>query len=348
MEFKFKRIFLKKQFPLAISRGVSTGSENLFVLAAENNLTGIGEMAPGVPEDASDNDLAEKALTNLFQSGIEDLSITEIWHLAREQKIPPSALAALDTALWDLLGKKANMPLYALFGLPKKSVATSVTVGINTPENLRLQVPEILNSSQALFLKVKLGSPQGIEADKESYLTILECLKKFSGIGVRVDANGGWSLQDAISMSQWLKEMGCDYIEQPLNSDSDDQLPELFKKRALPIFIDESCNFATDVARLAHCVDGVNLKLMKCGGLTEAVRIVAAARAHGLQTMIGCMSESSVAISAGASIGYLFDHIDLDSHFNLDPDPAAGALMINGVVTPVDRPGHGASFSDAE
>ena len=116
------------------------------------------------------------------------------------------------------------------------------------------------------------------------------------------------------------------------------------RNRALPIFIDESCRFSTDVVRLASCIDGVNLKLMKCGGITEALRIVATARAHGLQTMIGCMGESSVAIAAGASLGALFDHIDLDSHLNLAPDPAVGLEFLEGIVCVSQTPGHGAQL----
>ena len=145
-------------------------------------------------------------------------------------------------------------------------------------------------------------------------------------------------------MIKWLADRECEYVEQPLKPEDDDQLPNLYRNRALPIFVDESCNFSSDVAKLAGCVDGVNVKLMKCGGITEAVRIVSTARAHGLQTMIGCMGESSIAIAAGASIGSLFDHIDLDSHLNLDPDPADGLALINGVVSVSGKFGHGANL----
>ena len=146
-------------------------------------------------------------------------------------------------------------------------------------------------------------------------------------------------------MMSWLKDHGCDYIEQPLNSEADDQLPALFSDRALPIFVDESCCLSSDVARLADYVDGVNLKLMKCGGVTEALRITATARAHGLKTMIGCMGESSVAIAAGASLGALFDYIDLDSHLNLLEDPAQGLELVEGVVKVPEVSGHGAKLT---
>ena len=122
----------------------------------------------------------------------------------------------------------------------------------------------------------------------------------------------------------------------------------MFKNRPLPIFVDESCRNSKDILSLSKCVDGINLKLMKCGGLTEAIKMVTIARNVNLKTMIGCMGESSVSISAGCSIGALFDYIDLDSHFNLDPDPALGATYIDGIVTPVNKHGHGAYFNNAK
>jgi muconate cycloisomerase len=191
---------------------------------------------------------------------------------------------------------------------------------------------------------VKLGNPDGLDADQSMFSSVMESAQKF-GVGLRVDANGGWTLSGAKTMMSWLKERGCEYVEQPLNSEVDDELPVLFSDRVLPIFIDESCCFSSDVGRLAHCVDGVNLKLMKCGGITEALRIVATARAHGLKTMIGCMGESSVAIAAGVSLGALFDHIDLDSHLNLMPDPALGLELGDGVVRIPEVPGHGARLT---
>ncbi|MCH8518079.1 MAG: dipeptide epimerase, partial [Cyclobacteriaceae bacterium] len=182
-----------------------------------------------------------------------------------------------------------------------------------------------------------------IEADKAMFAAVHEAAAGSDAV-LRVDANGGWSLQDARHMMGWLAERGVEYVEQPLVEGAEDQLPELFKSRALPIFVDESCRFSSDIPGFAHCVDGVNLKLMKCGGITEALRIVATARAHGLKTMIGCMGESSVAIAAGASLSALFDYIDLDSHLNLDPDPASGAPFMDGVTLPAVRSGHGGTL----
>ena len=148
-------------------------------------------------------------------------------------------------------------------------------------------------------------------------------------------------------MMAWLADRGAEYVEQPLKQGQEDALPDLFRHRPLPLFVDESVRVSGDVPALADRVDGVNLKLMKCGGITEALRIVATARACGLKTMIGCMGESSISIAAGASLSELFDHIDLDSHLNLAPDPATGAAMVDGVVLPGAVSGHGGRFLDA-
>ena len=201
----------------------------------------------------------------------------------------------------------------------------------------------IISNPQVRALKVKLGSPEGIEYDKLIYSQVIESTKK-SNIAIRVDANGGWSLDEAKLMMKWLAERDAEYIEQPLVEGDEDKLKFLFEGRPLPIFIDESCRFAEDVANNYQHVDGVNLKLMKCGGITEALKILNVAKSHGLKTMIGCMSESSVSISAGASITGIIDYVDLDSHYNLNPDPSEGTFMIDGVTMINSLPGHGAKL----
>lgn len=346
MKVTFQRIELKKLFPLAISRGTMASSENLFVhVHGPTGHVGIGELSPATGS-AWTAEGGQGQLEKFVAAGRHDASIHEVWERMREDAIDPPAMAAMDVALWDLWAKQCDQPLHRLLGLPLPTVPTSVTIGINPPEVMRERVPKILEITRARCLKIKLGAPEGVEADRENFEAAAAAAKPFA-VKLRVDANGGWSLGDAIPMIKWLAERGVDYVEQPLVEGAEAQLPELFQNRALPIFVDESCRFACDVPKVAHAVDGVNLKLMKCGGLTETVRIVAAARAHGLKTMIGCMSESSVAIAAGASIGAFFDHIDLDSHLNLDPDPAGGLLFVEGVVTPRDVPGHGAYLYDA-
>lgn len=341
MKVEYQTLYLKKRFPLRISRGEISGGDNLFVSVTDGTLTGWGEMAPGETEGAAT--VAEgRAQLEVFCANGLDGAIHDIWARAHAGGVGACALAALDMALWDLRAKQAGMPLYRLLGLARRGVISSLTVGINPPDVVSERVLLLL-ARGAKALKIKLGSADGIDADKAMFMAVHDAAAG-SGAALRVDANGGWSLADARHMMGWLAARGVEYVEQPLVQGAEDQLPALFKDRALPVFVDESCRFSSDIPAFAQCVDGVNLKLMKCGGITEALRIVATARAHGLKTMIGCMGESAVSIAAGASLSALFDYIDLDSHLNLDPDPATGAPFEHGVTLPADQPGHGGAL----
>ena len=339
-------IHLHKRFPLAISRGVMTGSDNLFIHVEENGVTGIGEMAPGSTEGAQTPQEGAKMLSDFCASEKSSNSIQETYDNAMGAGVAACAVAALDMALWDLRAKQAGLPLYKLLGLSRNVVPTSVTVGINPPEVVRERIPLLLDGTGVKALKVKLGSPDGLDADQAMFSAVLEMTENTSTV-IRVDANGGWTVPEAKKMMQWLADRGVEYIEQPLKKGEEDGLIHLFKDRPLPIYVDESCRVSSNIPNFADRVDGVNLKLMKCGGITEALRIVSTARAFGLKTMIGCMGESSVSIAAGASIGSLFDYIDLDSHLNLDPDPCGGAEMTDGKILPTNNPGHGGGILDA-
>lgn len=344
MHITYQTIRLGKRFPLRISRGVHAASDNLFVTLEHDGVSGIGEMSPGGTEGAATAEAGAAAINDFVtQHDITSLTPVAVWQLAREAQVPACALAALDIALWDRHAKSRQQPLYQCLGYPKPTVPTSVTIGINPPEVVRERVPLLLDGTGVKSLKIKLGSPEGIDADKAMYQQVIDSVAPYT-VQLRVDANGGWNVADAKHMMQWLSERGTDYIEQPLAEGMEEALPELFSHRPLPIYIDESCRSSDDVHRWAHCVDGVNMKLMKCGGVSGAVAIVDAAKQHNLKTMIGCMGESSVSIAAGVAVSGALNHIDLDSHLNLKPDPATGAPMINGVVTPQDVPGHGAAL----
>ena len=341
MKISFHKLLLTKRFPLAISRGVNAESYNVFVGVKENDLIGWGESAPGKSEGAINTEEVILQLQKLIDVNIENKSIYEIERIAREMKISPCAYAGLDIALWDLKAKKAKMPLHELLGLPLPKSKTSLTIGIMSPNSVKERIPLLFEGSSAKFLKVKLGSNQGLEADKAMYNQILESIKPYD-LKLRVDANGGWGTEDAKYMIDWLSKRKCDYVEQPIAEGKEKELKTLYKSRLLPIFVDESCRYSHNIIEYSEYVDGVNLKLMKCGGITEALRILSTAKAFGLKSMIGCMSESSISISAGASISGQIDHIDLDSHYNLKPDPASGASMVNGITMQRIAPGHGA------
>ncbi|MCL2929504.1 MAG: dipeptide epimerase [Trichodesmium sp. MAG_R01] len=341
----FETIFLKKKFPLRISRGTCIGSENLFVYITRNEKVGIGEMCPGLTEGAETaKDGKAQIEKYLEETGSISSSVIENYEKAIEYNLAPCALAALDIALWDLLAKEANMPLFKVFGLNLPSVSTSITLGIMPLDEIEERIFYLRKKNMLKNLKIKLGSPEGIDKDKEMLARILHFTKKDCH-NLRVDANGGWSLDDAHKMLKWLYKK--EYVEQPLAKGQEEDLKFLFKDRPLPIFVDESCRNSKDILPLSNYVDGINLKLMKCGGLSEAIKMISIARNLNLKTMIGCMGESSVSISAACSIGALFDYIDLDSHLNLDPDPTSCADFVDGIVTPLNRLGHGAFFTNA-
>lgn len=341
MKIRMYTVALKKRFPLAISRGVRRDSKNIFVSIEKDGIIGWGEAAPGDTEGASTVESVQKQLEDFIATGLAGYSIYENYNRAMQLGVAPCAYAALDMALWDWKAKKAGLPLHQLLGLPRIHVPTSVTIGINPPEVVKERVPLLLNGTTVQSLKIKLGSPEGLEADKVMFNQVVESTKNYP-VKLRVDANGGWNVEEAKFMMQWLADRGVDYVEQPLKEGEEGHLKALFENRPLPIYVDESCRFARNIPQWAAHVDGVNMKLMKCGGITEALRIIATANAFGLKTMIGCMSESSVSIAAAAAISGIIDHIDLDSHYNLKPDPAEGAPMVNGVTLPSDVPGHGA------
>ena len=343
MHISLHTVSLKKRFPLTISRGVRDASENVFVRIEKDGIIGWGEGAPGGTEGTATVAEMRSDLDRFLVSDIANKSIYELYEQGRQLNIAPCAYAAMDMALWDWTAKKAEMPLHQLLGFPKVSAPTSVTIGINPPEVIKERIPLLLEGTAVKSLKIKLGSPEGIEADKVMFSQVAESVRPYH-VALRIDANGGWNVEEAKSMMQWLSRRDVDYVEQPLKEGEEQYLKELFTNRPLPIFVDESCRFAHNIPQWANYVDGVNLKLMKCGGITEALRIIATAHAFNLKTMIGCMSESSVAIAAGAAISGIIDHVDLDSHYNLAPDPSEGAPMVNGVTFPADIPGHGAQL----
>ncbi len=350
MKISVARMSLVKRHALTISRGTNQGSENLIVTVEHEGVSGIGEMAPasgGVAPDTAEN--AERFLASLQES----CQTLTPWELQRWEQIwnaePRSdgACAALDMAIHDWIGKRLNVPLWRLFGHDRaRIVPTSVTIGINPPEIVREILPEIVARTHARILKVKLGNPQGIEADKAMFAAAQEvCVPE---VAWRVDANGGWTVEGAQQMIRWLAARSVEFVEQPLPRGQERDLPAIHQDSPLPLFVDESVYRASDIPPLAPYIEGVNLKLMKSGGIREAIRIIHTARACNIQVMIGCMSESALAITAAAQISPLVDMLDLDSHLNLTNDPFIGAAWQDGRVLPNDLPGLGVVYKPTE
>jgi muconate cycloisomerase len=332
-----------KRVALTISRGTTAQTTNILVRIEHTGIEGWGEASPftvgGTPQ-TSENLL--KALQQLAPA-LEKFSPydrQQIERLFTKFNTPSAARAAIDTALHDWLGKKVGFPLWQMWGLDRSRITpTSLTIGINSPEGATDRVRQWSQVTKVQFLKLKLGSPDGIEADKAMLLAVRSAAPALTQLSV--DANGGWSLNNAVKMCDWLAGQGVKYVEQPLPPGQDQDLPALKQRSPLPIFVDESCFTSRDIPQLADRVHGINIKLMKAGGLTEAMRAIHTARACGLQVMFGCYSDSSLANTAMAHLSPMADYLDLDSHLNLTDDPFAGAPLQNGCLVPNDFPGLG-------
>lgn len=345
MEIVVSSLPVTKRHALTISRGTSAASNNVLVAVTQDGVTGLGEFSPvgqcTPPENATTATAQLTALAELLKD-VSPWEMQKVETLADETATGRAALCALDMALYDWVGKRTNTPVWKLLGGdPSRIVPTSVTVGILPPAEAADRVREWLSwYPDVRSLKIKLGSPAGIDADQAMFAAVQEATP--DGIPLRVDANGGWkTVQDARAMMTWLAGRGVEYVEQPFAKGCEDDLPALFAGRPCPIFADESCAVASDVTRLADRVDGVNLKLLKAGGIRAGLRLIHTARAHGLQVMMGCMSESSLAIAASVAISPYADHLDLDSQLNLSPDPFSGLVWSEGRVLPSDAPGLG-------
>ena len=209
LQFRSEIRTLQKFYPLTISRGTMASSDNLFVTLSDGQFTGIGELSPATGKawtaERGQAQLKEFVASSSWLNSDDFPAVHDLWHAMNDAEIDPPAMAALDVALWDILAKRAGMPLYRLLGLPKRAVPTSVTIGINPPEVTKERVPKILASTGAKCLKIKLGSPEGRDHDKEHFLAAKEASAPF-GSKLRVDANGGWTVSEAIQMIAWLAE----------------------------------------------------------------------------------------------------------------------------------------------
>jgi L-alanine-DL-glutamate epimerase-like enolase superfamily enzyme len=244
-----------------------------------------------------------------------------------------SMKSAISAAAHDLVGKRLEMPVYRLWGLDAdKAPLSSFTIGIPATEKELVQRVE--EAEQYPVLKVKLGS----DRDEE----IMRAVRRAAPTKIiRVDANAAWTAKHALRMIDVLVDYGVEFVEQPLPAHDLDGLRFVRERSRLPIVADESCVVATDVAKLVGVVDGINIKLSKCGGLREALRMIATARAHGMTVMAGCMIESSLGISAAAHFAPLLDHADFDGAALLADDPYEGATIERGQIRIPGAPGLG-------
>lgn len=250
----------------------------------------------------------------------------------------PAARAAVSAALHDLVGKRLGVPTWRQWGLdPMAAPVSSYTLGIDEPDVMRRKLED---AETYPILKVKVGTPR----DRE----ILQLIRDAAPDKLlRVDANTAWTAKQAIALLPMMEEFAIELIEQPFPAGDLDAFRLLRERSTIPIVADESCHVAEDIPRLAGCVDGVNIKLEKCGSLREAVRLVHVARAHHLQVMIGCMMCSTLAVAAAMQIAPLVDWTDLDGAALMDRDPFDGPRMeSDGRLVLGDAPGLGVTRRD--
>jgi L-Ala-D/L-Glu epimerase len=244
-----------------------------------------------------------------------------------------SAKCAVDIALHDWVGKKLNVPLHQLWGLNSgKNPKSSFTIAIDTKEVIEQKVKE---AEELPILKVKLGT----ENDKE----IIETIRKITDKKLYVDANEGWKDKHlALERIKWLKEQNVEFVEQPMPASQLDDLKWLRAKSDLPLIADESVHRSEDIPKLVEAFDGINIKLMKCTGLREAMRMIHTAKALNMKVMMGCMIETAVGISAAAQLAPLLDYADLDGNVLISNDPFDGVRNVRGELKLLNRPGIGA------
>jgi len=243
-----------------------------------------------------------------------------------------AAKASVDIALHDLTGKLMKQPWFRIWGLnPEKTPFTSFTIGIDTPEVVRKKVEE---ASQFKILKVKLG----MDNDKE----MIETIRSVSKTPLCVDVNQGWKDRKmALDMIYWLKDKGVVFVEQPMTKNMVDDLAWLTQISPIPVIADESVQTIMDVKKADGVYSGINIKLMKCGGMRSAFKMINTARALNMKVMIGCMTETSCAVSAAAQLAPKADWADLDGNVLITNDPYTGMQIVDGKVTLIDKPGLG-------
>ena len=327
MKLAHEIVTLRTTNPFIIARGGSSEYRVVRVtLTAPDGASGWGEAAPSrfYGETA---DTVVHVLPALAQAldGTDGWSLEALEHaLARAIRFNGAARAAVSAALHDMMGKRLGVPVYKLWGLdPAASPPTSFTVGIAPDEQTLRQ--RVLDAAPYPVLKIKLGT----NWDER----IVRVVRELAPDKVlRVDANAAWTPKSTLRMIPLLQELGVEFVEQPVAPDDLEGMRFVRERSALPIVADESCLVAADIPKLVGVVDGINIKLAKCGGLREALRMIATARAHDMLVMAGCMIESSLGITAAAHFAPLLDCADFDGAALVANDPYLGATIDGGVI----------------
>ena len=333
LQLSFFPYELKLRHAFNLAKYSRTTTPDVQVTLTWNGITGYGEasMPPYLGESV---DSVTKFLSSLDLSQFTDPFRMEDILAYVDQKAPKNsaAKASVDIALHDLLGKVMGQPWYKIWGLnPEKTPNTSYTIGIDKPDMVRLKVKE---AAPYKVLKVKMG----LDQDRET----IEVIRSMTNVPICVDVNQGWTDREhALRMIDWLSERKCLFVEQPMPKENIDDIAWLKSRSSLPISADEAFQRIGDIPKLAEAYDGINIKLMKSTGLNEAYKMIVLGRALGMKIMIGCMTETSCAVSAAAQLAPLVDFADLDGNLLIANDRFSGMTIKDGKITLVDKPGIG-------
>jgi L-Ala-D/L-Glu epimerase len=332
VELEARIATLRMAETFVISRGASDEAHVILVEIRHDGVSGFGEATPLDRYDES----AESALAFVQDAeevlGDDPFALEAIEARVRERPGEQAAKAALDGALHDLCGKLTGLPVWKLLGLERGGPPTSWTIWLGDPDDMARRAELVRGRFKRL--KLKLGARDGLDVER------VRAVRGVSDVPLQVDVNEYWSLDEALEALPELGRLGVEYCEQPLPAGDPDG-PKLKSSSPLPIYVDEDCHILADVPACAERAHGLTVKLAKSGGIREAVRIAHAGRALGLGLMLGCMNESGLAVSAGAQIASLFDHVDLDGNLLLAEDPWPGVELVDGVQLPPNSPGLG-------
>jgi L-alanine-DL-glutamate epimerase-like enolase superfamily enzyme len=334
MYLRYEPITLTLETPFRIAHGSSVARHNVLLRIGNGEHEGLGEAAPVRQHHETQAGVLAylAALSQTWPTLDDPFLVDDI--LAAMPPGSQAARAAVDIALHDLIGQRLGVPLYHLFGLnPARAPETSFTIGLGSVEEVRAKAEAA--AERFSILKLKLDS------DGDHSLALVRAVRAVADARLVADANCAWTEAQALELIPALADLGLEWIEQPLAEEDLDGLRRVHQSSPLPIFADEPVRTARDIPRLAGCVDGVNIKVMKAGGLREAQRMIATARAHDLQVMLGCMVETSVGITAAAHLAPLVDWADLDGILLITDDPFVGVRVEGGRLVLPDGPGLG-------
>jgi L-alanine-DL-glutamate epimerase-like enolase superfamily enzyme len=336
MKVQYWPFSLKFRYPFTISKGTKTHQPTLIIELDHFGIKGYGEACAiayyNIPVEKMIADLeAKKQFVEKFSFTDPDRYWHYLHHLFPQNNF---LVCALDIAAWDIYGKIRGKKLYELWGGDiSKNPLCDYTIGIDSIEKML----EKMKEKPWPIYKIKVGTADDI--------AIVKALRDNTDAVLRVDANAAWSLDTALKLIPQLKELGVEFVEQPLAKDDWEGMKVLYKKSVLPIYADEACVVETDVEKCKDHFHGINIKLTKCSGITPARRMIQRARELDMKVMIGCMNESTIGAAAIAHLLPFIDHVDMDGPLLLEEDLATGITYDFGKIRYTEAPGLGITFT---